>query len=498
MTRFASRTSLTRLIIWIRRTLILTMYAPDRPVAASVAVTTSIHRARRRSPATTFASTAVAGLVIVASVAAAAPSQEARHRVEPPGDTRETSRPIWRPGPPFLPPATTISPFLLEATDVQAVVTGPIAHVVVTQKWINPNSSPVDGLYIFPLPENAAVTDMSLRVGDRLTAGRMLRREEARAVYETARAEGRIAGLLDQERPNVFAQQVANILPGVSIDVVLAFDHEVVCADGSCEYVFPTVVGPRFLPASQSSPGRINPPVVAEGSGTHQRLTLAVDINAGVTIRDLASPSHRITLTRPDSTRARVEVAEGAAALLNRDFRLRWKLGGDAPELGVLAWRDAETPGEPGVFSLIIQPPVHPSDEVALPRELVFVLDCSGSMSGVPIEAAKNVVRRSLRAIRPQDTFQILRFSENVSGLGQQALAPTPANLQRALAYLDGLRGQGGTHMLAGVGGARPPPPRPPRPPNETTQRGRRRRGIDSEPRLTRHSRMTPMRPRTP
>ena len=237
----------------------------------------------------TYIVIATSAMATVTTVQAApsSPAGDTVQRSDRVSDVGENSRPIWRPGPPFLPPNMVVSPFLLEATDVQAMVTGPVAHVVATQTWNNPNGSPVDGLYIFPLPENAAVTDLSLRVGNRHITGRMLRREEARAVYETARAEGRIAGLLDQERPNIFAQQVANIMPGVTVDVVLSFDHEITCADGSCEYVFPTVVGPRFIPASQASPGRIAPPVVNEGAHTLQRLTLAVDIDAGVTVRDV-------------------------------------------------------------------------------------------------------------------------------------------------------------------------------------------------------------------
>jgi Ca-activated chloride channel family protein len=360
----------------------------------------------------------------------------------PPGEDEPTIEPA---------PETKGSPFLLKQTDARAVVSGPVAHVVVTQKWENPNTVPVDGLYIFPLPENAAVTDMKLRIGERTIHSDMKRREEARAIYEQARREGRVAGLLDQERPNIFAQRVANIMPGMAIDVILAFDHPIECEDGRCEYVFPTVVGPRFIPAHQTDPGLIDPPVVEEGSFTGQSLTVAVELDAGVRIRDLGSPSHKVRVRRDGGTRAQVTLAEPEGSRLDRDFRLRWKVGGDRPEVGLLAWRDPLEASEPGVFTLILQPPAAPSDDEAAPRELVFVLDCSGSMSGVPIEASKNVVRKALRAVRPGDTFQIIRFSENASGLGPHPLPATRENIQRALAYLESLRGQGGTHMLAGI-----------------------------------------------
>ncbi len=367
-------------------------------------------------------------------------------------EARPTRRPAIHPEPPPLPrPEAAASPFLLRGTEVRTWITGPIAHVQVTQRWENPNGVPVDGLYIFPLPEDAAVNDMQLRIGRRLIRGEMKRRAEARALYEQARAAGQVAGLLDQERPNIFAQRVANIMPGEAIEVILALDHAVECEDGGCEYVFPTVVGPRFIPAHQGDPGAIDPPVVAEGSHTGQTFSLTVEMDAGVSVSRIASSSHRVSITRMGPSRARAVLARGEGTRLDRDFRLQWKVGSDAPETGLLAWRDPVERGEPGVFTLILQPPSEPSFDDAAPRELVFVLDCSGSMSGVPITAAKNVVRKALRAVRPYDTFQIIRFSESASGLGPAPLTPTPANLQRALAYLDSLQGSGGTHMLAGI-----------------------------------------------
>jgi Ca-activated chloride channel family protein len=343
------------------------------------------------------------------------------------------------------------SPFILKGTEARAWITGPVAHVEVTQIWHNPNQVPVDGLYIFPLPENAAVNDMSLKLGDRVIHSDMKRREEARRIYEQARDEGRVAGLLDQERSNIFAQQVANIMPGMKIEVVLAFDHEIKCEDSQCEYVFPTVVGPRFIPAGQGDPGKIDPPVVSEGSHTGQSLEIYVNLNAGVSIRDIQSATHRIRVDRLDDTQADVNLSEGRGSLLNRDFKLSWGVGGDRPEMGIMAWRDPMEEREPGVFTIILQPPTQVSDEEAVPRELVFVLDCSGSMAGVPLEASKNVVRKAIRTVRPQDTFQIIRFSENASGLGPHPLKPTPENIRKALAYVESLRGSGGTHMMAGI-----------------------------------------------
>lgn len=372
---------------------------------------------------------------------------------------------ISKPSDPEL--ASQVNPFLLRTTDVRTIISGPIAHVEVTQGWENPNAGPVDGLYIFPLPENAAVNDLKLRIGDRLINGDMRRREEARAIYDRARSEGRVAGLLDQERPNIFAQRVANIMPGMAIEVIIAFDHPITCEDDSCEYVFPTVVGPRFVPATQVDPGDINPNVVPPGKSTGQRLTMNIVLDAGVSLHDLRSPSHRVTITRESDSRATVALAGAESAVLNRDLRLQWRLGAEAPDFGLLSWRDASGGDAHGVFSLILQPPAAGSDylrdEHAPARELVFVLDCSGSMSGVPIEAAKGVVRKALAAVRPQDTFQIIRFSESASGLGAAPLTPTPQNITRALTHLESLRGSGGTRMIEGIRAALAAPADPQR-----------------------------------
>jgi len=372
----------------------------------------------------------------------------------------------------IIDPDGAFSPFLLTRTDVRATVTGPVAHTVVVQEWRNPNREPVDGLYIFPLPDNAAVTDMRLRIGARVIEAEMRRREEARAIYEQARAEGRIAGLLDQERPNIFAQRVANIMPGMRLEVTLEFDHEVRCEDGACAYVLPTVVGPRFVPDRQVDPGAIAPPLVAPGFGTGQTLSFALDLDAGIPAHDLQSPTHRMRIETARSGRASVSLAADDRARLDRDIEVRWRLGGRDPEFGVLAWRgrpggrdddrrrdDASgrddagwRASEPGVFALYLQPPVDADDaRLAAPRELVFLLDCSGSMRGAPIEAAKDVVRRALSAARPGDSMQILRFSDRASGLWSVPVSATAANVRRALDYLDTLQGEGGTEMLSGV-----------------------------------------------
>jgi len=248
------------------------------------------------------------------------------------------------------------------------------------------------------------------------------------------------------------------------IEVTIEFDQEVRCDAGDCAYVLPTVVGPRFIPARQADPGRIAPPVAKPGVDTGQTLSFRIDLDAGMPVRDLRSVNPAMAFNSDRNDRVIGTLSGRASERLDRDVEVRWRLGGREPEFGVVAWRDARDGREPGVFTLYVAPPVGGDIEtVAAPRELVFVLDCSGSMSGQPIEAAKDVVRQALGAARPGDTLQLLRFSDRASGLWPLPVPATPANVRRALAYLDTLQGEGGTEMLSGIRAALDPPADPER-----------------------------------
>lgn len=342
-------------------------------------------------------------------------------------------------------------PFLLEETHYDVVVKGPVVQATVSQSWRNPNESPVDGLYVFPLPHDAAVSDMRIEIGDRVIRADIKRREDARQIYEMARMQGRIAGLLDQERPNVFAQRIANLMPGASIRVVIAYEEPLASERGKTELVVPTVVGPRFVPVHQTDPGDILPPIdLSSTAAARHKLTFRAALDTGVPLATIGSPTHNVSIEREGSSRARVTIDAAQAEILDRDVRLIWTTAGEKTELGAIAWREPEK-SKTGAFTLVIEPPAVPASEAITPRELVFVLDCSGSMDGAPLAAAREVVRRTLAALQPRDTFTILRFSDRASGLSTSPLANTPENVKRALAYLDTLRGGGGTMMIEGI-----------------------------------------------
>jgi Ca-activated chloride channel family protein len=365
--------------------------------------------------------------------------------------------------------------FPLQRTSVRAEVSGTMAHVEVQQVYLNPSSVKLEAVYAFPLPVDAAVHAMSFRIGRRLVYGVVKEREEARQIYEVAKREGKVAALLDEERDNLFTQSLANVPPGEKVVVTLRYVHELAYEHGTMELTFPTTVGPRYIPGAAIPPAhdsgrgwspdtdrvpdgsRVSPPVVPPGFRSGHDLSLIVRILSDVDVFRVSSPTHRVLKEREgNGVLARIAADD---AIPNKDFVLRWQVARERVGFEVAAHK---TDGE-GFVSLTFQPPRAPTDEQVAPRELVFVLDCSGSMGGDPMERSKAVVRRALLGARPGDTFQIIRFSEAASGLGPKALPATEANIERALEHLDGLSGWGGTDMVEGVRAALGAPPDPQR-----------------------------------
>lgn len=360
-------------------------------------------------------------------------------------------------------------PLPLEHTDVDAQVALNISSVKVTQRFCNPFSSKIEAVYVFPLPQDAAVSDFVMVLGERRIRGIVRERDEARRIYEQARAAGHRASLLSQERPNVFLQAVANIEPGERIDVETTYFQSLPWRDGAFEMVVPTVVGPRFHPAgtddgigavaagAEGTSGQpVEVPYRVDADGTGPGIGIRVALDAGMPLATITCGSHPVTIARDGEQRAEVTLRDGVA-VPNRDFVLRF--APRATDLGgaVAVHRDPET-GD-GWFAMLLQPPLAEVEHVvAEPREMVFVVDCSGSMSGEPLAACKRAMRRCLERLGPDDTFTIVRFSDRASSLGPEPLAATPANVRRGLAFVDALASNGGTHMELGITAALQPP----------------------------------------
>src|SRR5436190_16293365 len=230
----------------------------------------------------------------------------------------------------------------LKHTDVKAEISGFLSRVVVTQEFENPFKDKIEAVYTFPLPQNAAVDDMMMTVGERIVRGKIMRREEARAVYDAAKAGGQVASLLDQERPNIFMQSVANILPGEQIKIKISYVETLKYADGSYEFVFPMVVGPRYVPGSATgaqgggfSPdtdrvpdaSRITPRPVPEGMRAGHDVSLDLTVDAGVPIDGLTAKTHDVDVERPDDHHVHVRLKD-QATIPNKDFIFRYDVAG--------------------------------------------------------------------------------------------------------------------------------------------------------------------------
>jgi Ca-activated chloride channel family protein len=355
----------------------------------------------------------------------------------------------------------------LEHTDVKAEVSGALARVTVTQRFVNPYKDKIEAVYTFPLPQNAAVDDMTMVVGSRTVRGKIKRREEARALYEAARAAGHVASLLDQERPNIFTQSVANIMPGEQVRITISYVETLKYEDGRYQFVFPMVVGPRYIPGNATGrqgggwapdtdrvpdASRITPPVTPPGTRAGHDISLEVALDAGVPLGSVASPTHDVTIVTRAAHQAAVALRD-KAVIPNKDFILRWDVAGAKIADAILTHRA----GRGGFFTLILQPPERLAAADVSPKELVFVLDTSGSMSGFPMEKAKEAMRLALNGLNPQDTFNLITFAGDTHILFPEPVPATSENLRRAQEFLAGRHGGGGTEMMRAIRAALDP-----------------------------------------
>jgi Ca-activated chloride channel family protein len=350
-------------------------------------------------------------------------------------------------------------PLPLKHTDVKGQISGYIATVDVTQSFHNPYGEKIEAVYVFPLPQNAAINEFIMTIGERRIRGIIRERQEAERIYQEAKSQGYVASLLTQERPNIFTQKVANIEPGKAIDVNIKYFNTLAYVDGWYEFVFPMVVGPRFNPpcstdgvgaVARGKPGisgqKTEVQYLKPGERSGHDISLAVDIDAGVAIEQVACSSHVISKSSSTPETLTVKLSS-LDSIPNKDFVLRYKVAGKTVKSALVTHRDERG----GFFTLMLYPPENLSDLERAPMEMIFVLDCSGSMNGKPIAKAKQAVCRALKELQPGDTFQVIRFSNNASQLGPDPLPATPENIRRALAYVESLEGGGGTMMIEGI-----------------------------------------------
>ncbi len=345
--------------------------------------------------------------------------------------------------------------FPLTHTDVQARISGNLTRVEITQTFENPFEQPLEAIYVFPLPDEAAVDGMEVKIGDRIIRGDIKRREEARELYDQAVQAGRTAGLLEQQRDNIFTQSLANIRPGERIDVTIRYTESLKFAEHNYEFVFPMVVGPRYIPGDSITPdgntnqvpdaSQITPPVVRPDQRSGHDINVTVDIDAGVAVQEVRSPSHEIQV-QPQGQGMRVQLSD-SDTLPNKDLILRYRLSGDQTQATVLT--QANENG--GHFAAYLIPAVDYRPSEIVPKDVVFLMDTSGSQQGEPLAKSQELMRRMINGLNSDDTFTIIDFANTTTRLSAAPLPNTAQNRQRAIAYVNQLTANGGTELLNGI-----------------------------------------------
>lgn len=335
----------------------------------------------------------------------------------------------------------------LESTSVSADIAGIVAHVRIRQHYHNLGRSTIEAVYIFPASTRAAVQAMRMTVGERTIVAEIRKRAEARESYEKALSEGRTASLLEQQRPNVFQISVGNILPGDEIEVEIEYSELLVPEDGRYEFVYPTVVGPRY--SNRSAKGAsdrerwVENPYLHAGESSSSVFAIDIDIRSGIPIAKVANPSHGLSADFLSDREARISQPESAVAG-NRDFVVRYRLEGDAIEHGLLLY-----PGnDENFFLLMMEPPKRTAEEDMVDREYIFIMDVSGSMCGFPLETGKSLMRELLSGLRPRDSFNLVLFAGSSATFAPRSLPATASNISDAIDLVDSQRGGGGTELL--------------------------------------------------
>lgn len=342
----------------------------------------------------------------------------------------------------------------LQRTSADVHITGVIADVVVKQTYRNDGDRTISARYVFPASTRAAVYGMQMRIGDRLIVAKIKEREEARKEYEEAKAAGKTASLLEQDRPNVFTMNVANILPKDVIDVELKYTELLVPTDGMYELVYPTVVGPRYTSETADKGVATNQfvktPYLAAGESPAHVFDIKVSIAAGMKIHGIESPSHSIAKhLDAAATNATIALAPGQAG--NKDFVLRYRLAGDDIGSGLLLFPGTKRSGagEPeNFFLMMVQPPRRPAQELIPPREYVFIIDVSGSMHGFPLDTTKALMRDLIGRLRKTDRFNVMLFSGGSALFADTSVDATKDNVDNAVAFIGRETGGGGTELL--------------------------------------------------
>lgn len=335
----------------------------------------------------------------------------------------------------------------LKSTTASVNITGVIADVTIQQRYINEGKTKLEAVYVFPTSTNAAIYAMEMKVGDRIITAKIEERNKARSSYETAKSEGKRTSLLEQHRPNVFQMNVANILPGDEIEVSLSYTELLVPEEGTYEFVYPTVVGPRYNERPTLSSKQVQSKHITGSLTSPYDFDLQINLSTGVPIQQVASPTHKTKISYTGTSKATIQLSDKEATPGNRDFVLAYQLAGNQVASGLMLYEHEDE----NFFMLMMQPPKRVETATIPPREYVFIVDVSGSMSGFPLNTSKKLMRNLVTNLRPVDRFNVMLFAGTSGWLSEESLPAVPANIDKAVEFIDRQRGGGGTNLLSAM-----------------------------------------------
>lgn len=344
----------------------------------------------------------------------------------------------------------TVDQLPLKDTRVDISVSGVIADVKVRQIYRNEGARPINASYVFPASTRAAVYAMRMQLGNEIIVAKIKEREQAKKEFEQAKEEGKSASLLEQQRPNVFSMSLANIMPQEQVEIELRYTELLIPTDNVYEFVFPTVVGPRYAsPGSTNSKtdGFVQTPYQRQGQQPASELHITTRIAAGLPIYDVSCPSHKVFPQWQNNGVAQLQLDDSDPFQGNRDFIVRYRLAGDQIASGLLLFQGADE----NFFLYMAQPPQRVATEAIPPREYIFVVDVSGSMEGFPLNTSKRLLRDLIGKLQPTDLFNVVLFAGDSTLLSPQSLEANPQNIAKAIALLEQQRGSGGTELLAAM-----------------------------------------------
>lgn len=336
-------------------------------------------------------------------------------------------------------------------TDMDVTVSGQILRVRLTQAFRNTSDKWMEATYLYPLPDDGAVDTMKMIVGQRVIIGHIKRRGEARDIYERARAEGQRSGLVESDRPNLFRTNVANVGPGETVLISIEYQAPVRQLGGEFALRLPLVVGPRYVPphsltdgAALTDAARVTAPLADPALGRSLNpVSITVHLAPGFVPANIISPYHRISVVDEGMAERTITLAAGEEPA-DRDFELRWRSASADPTVGL--FRQALGGQQYVMATITPQAQVEPGK--VPPREMVFVIDNSGSMGGESMAAAKQSLLYALGTLRPEDTFNVIRFDDTMTQLFEHSTPASPEQVELARKFTQGLDAAGGTEML--------------------------------------------------